>query len=258
MARVAEDVAWLSVGRFMEVAAKGDESVRPFAELGVHLWKSHHRQHLFAHLPELTAVRTGNRCDITFSKICACDTETVSRMLNDIPQFASRCTDIVSDADSIRTTYTLALEPDELALGNTRPVQIPVDTHLSFLLQADIAGISPYRLSRVARVIAYTKAQMDSLEIQTEATTDISPSVDLYIGPVAQFSTITMLKLSKDPDLGITRVSYTRMDNGLGFVCCTMSKEAEPESASVWSTMKNWFSKDKRKDNRTTRQLKPY
>ncbi len=207
------DAAWLDVSRFIEKAANGDEAIRPFAALGVHLWQTHHRRHTSVNVPLVTAVRTGDRCDVCFLGTCNSDTDTIMSMMNDIPQF---------------------------------------------ITQSDIVGVSAQRLSCLARIIASTKAQMDNLEIQTEPTNITSETTEVYIGPVSQFSIVTMLRISRDPGLGIKRVEYTRMENGTGLVSCVLIREQAEEPVSTWSKMKNWFTKDKRKQNRLGRGDKPY
>jgi hypothetical protein len=253
MSHAPTDTKYLDVARFVEVAGKSNEAVRPFAPLAVQIWHHHRLQHNGPAIPALSATVSGDTCDVCFFGTSQCDTDKLQKMVDDINQFATRCTDVTFDAEHDTTVYSLSRDPVPGCIANVRPMGSFADSEIVFT--ASTCSIAAERLDRLARVVASSKGRMDRLEIQMSS----SSASEVHIGPIPQCSARMLLQIARDPSVRADRVTFVRMADGTGYVKCNMlAPESTDEPESTWGKIMRLVGRGKRRMNRASRGDAPY
>jgi len=247
------DTKFLDVARFVEVAGKSNENVRPFAPLAVQIWNHHRLQHNGPSIPVISATCTGDLCEVSFIGTCSCDTDKLQTLIDNVQQFATRVVDVTMDAEFDTTVYTLSRDPVPGCIANVRPMGVFADADIVFAVSA--CDVAADRLDRLARVVASSKGRMDKLEIQMST----SSSTEVHIGPISQCSARMLLQIARDPLIRANRVTFAKVIDGTGFVRCNMlAPELQDEPQSVWGKLMRLVGRDKRKTNRASRSDAPY
>lgn len=243
---------WMDISRFVEIAGGGDESVRPFANLSVLVWKYHKELTTQDKIPLITAVVKGSVCELTFHMVCFLDTEMLQDMIDKIPKFGERCVEVVADAEKLQVVYTLTTEEDSRGISNTR---VPaVNTSDNYQLHVDTLppGVSAERLTRITSIVVHSRSRIDTIDLEVESDPADPDYSEIYIGEMAQCSASILMSIVRDSVAQVQRATYTRLAEPTGNIRCKMQC-VQSEDESTWNPLKLL-----RRKSRESRRPRPY
>jgi hypothetical protein len=239
----------VNVNRFMEIACAGDESLLEYSMLAVRLWAFHSRQQ--GRIPSVKARRDGACCNLEVHGVDTLDTNTIQMLIDQIPEFGEKCTDILLDSDTRSVTYVLSPGSCK-GLGHMKPELAANDNDIVLELTCSLTKQQRLRVTQIKNIIAGSDARIDDADFQLRNSdgTDV-----LYISTFHSVSARLMMALAQDHVAGVQAAQATPVGGNRFQLELTFEVATEDVEPSMWSRVTSLF---RRKGNRAARRLSQY